>query len=55
MENTTVYSVTPRLLRKHAEFICEQINSNTEGRLFKCDQCGKLHLCISKSEPSIQH
>ena len=50
MDDPTEYRLTPRFLRKHAEFICEQIDSNTEGRLFKCDQCGKLHLRISKSE-----
>ena len=42
MDDSTEYHITPRLLRKHAEFICEQIDSNTEGRLFKCDTMRKI-------------
>ena len=39
MNDPTEYCLTPRFLRKNAEFICRQIDFNTEGRRFKCDQC----------------
>jgi hypothetical protein len=55
MVTDTNYHVTPRLLRMHAEFICEQIDSNTEGQLIRCDECGKLILRILKSDAAIQH
>ncbi len=38
------YPLNPKLLRENAEFICEQVGSNTAVLLFKCDGCGQLHL-----------
>ena len=55
MENDTEYHLTPRLLRKNAEFICKQIDSNTEGQLIRCDECGEVILRILKSDPAIHH
>jgi hypothetical protein len=45
------YSLTPALLRNNAEFICEQIESNTYVNLFKCDDCGELNLCFVADRP----
>jgi hypothetical protein len=38
------YTLTPALLRNNAEFICEQMESNTNALLFKCEDCEELHL-----------
>ena len=38
------YTLTPALLRNNAEFICEQMESNTNAPLFKCEDCEELHL-----------
>jgi len=55
IESTTEYHLTPSFLRRQAEFICEQIDSHTEGWLFKCDQCGDVILRISTSDAPIPH
>jgi len=45
------YTLTPALLRNNAEFICEQIESNTDVELFKCDDCEELHLRFVSDRP----
>ena len=48
MNNTTeidfAYPLNPKILRKNAEFICEQVQSNSTVMLFKCNGCGQLHI-----------
>jgi hypothetical protein len=48
MKNTSEmdfeYPLNPKTLRENAEFICEQVQSNTSVLLFKCDGCGQLHI-----------
>jgi hypothetical protein len=38
------YPLNPKTLRENAEFICEQVQSNSTVMLFKCDGCGQLHI-----------
>ena len=45
------YTLTPALLRNNAEFLCEQIESNTNVMLVKCDDCEELRLCFVSDRP----
>jgi hypothetical protein len=42
--------LTAKLLRKNAQFICDAVESNSTVVLFKCDDCGKLHMQIVPDE-----
>ena len=44
------YPLNSTLLRKQAEFICDAVKSNSTVVLFKCADCGKLHLRIVPDE-----
>ena len=38
------YPLNPKTLRKNAKSICDAVESNTSVLLFKCDECGQLHM-----------
>ena len=58
IQNTTEkvleYPLNPRALRKNADFICEEVESNSIVELFKCDECGKAHIRIIREEDSFK-
>ena len=49
-ESILEYYLNPNLLRKNAEFICEAVESNLTVVMFKCGDCGRLHLHIVPDE-----
>jgi hypothetical protein len=54
MKNTSEmdfeFPLNPKILRENAEFICEAVESNLTVVMFKCGDCGRLHLHIVPDE-----
>jgi hypothetical protein len=48
MENAKPYAfdflLSPKNLRKNAKYICEEVKSNAQVLIYRCDDCGKPHI-----------
>ncbi len=56
MEDTSAsgrdYRIDAKTLRKNAKFICDAVKSNTNVLLYRCDDCGKVHIRFFDELPS---
>ena len=55
--NEAVYEhpLNPEILRDNAELICDSVESNSTVILFKCEECGNLHMrIVSEEDDAVQ-